>query len=92
MQRLLVFDPNDVYKLFVHYTDGALPLSGEVKQVGVSKTLQRMLIFMVESKEWREEDVASPFVVNFEGRRTATFDEKGQPVRHGEMNENPRRQ
>lgn len=92
MTRLLLFDPNDVYKLFVHYTDGKLPMGGEVRQLGISETLGRMLIFFVESPEWSEEDVKTPFVVIFEGRTTATFDEKGQPVRHDEMNEDPRRQ
>jgi hypothetical protein len=77
----------------VHYVNGVgLPINGEVKQFGISTTLQRMLIFQVESKEWDESTIDQPFVVVFEGNHCATFDEKGQPVRHAEINENPRRQ
>lgn len=90
--RLLVFDPNDIYKLMVHYLDGQLPLNGKIEQFGVSTTLQRMLIFQVESKEWDEATIDQPFVVVFEGNHCVTFNEKGQPVKYVDRNENPRRQ
>jgi len=89
--RLLVFHPQDLYNLFVHYTDGQLPLSGKVQTVGVSRILERIVVLGVESGEWKD-DTNHPFVLTFEGNRVASFDEKGQPVRNVERNENPKRQ
>lgn len=92
-QRLLIFHPTDILRLLCHYSDGAIPLTAEVKQVGISQIFQRLIIFFVESPEWKEgTGVADPMVIEYVGRKTISWDSKGQPVRTIEGVEDPKRQ
>jgi hypothetical protein len=73
-QKSFIMDAQDLYNLLVHYTDGAIPLNGEVRGVEVNKHLQRMVALVVESEEW---DDPLPFQVRYRGNRAATW-AKGQ--------------
>lgn len=85
--RMLIFSPNDLMRLLTHYTDGKIPLDAEVKFVGPSKKLNRYISFICESKEWENED---PINVRYEGRKVASWDEKGAPVIWGDSPEAPK--
>lgn len=87
----LIFDPQDLLHLLVHYTDGEVPLSGEVTDFLVNPKLQRKIGLVVESPEW---DTSVPLFLGYDGKRVrswAKIEGKTDPVWE-ERNETPRRQ
>jgi len=100
VQRLLIFDVNDLKELIIHYTDGKLiPLSSEVVEVGVSKYLQRIISLNITSKDWPDHDIVAatgeltPYEFSYEGRRTMSWTNRhDENVTWADGNETPKRQ
>jgi len=90
-QKMFVFDPRDLARLLTHYTDGLVPLDGEVVNFGVNPFLVRMLGLEVESKEW---DNWEPLHIRYNGKRVMSW-QQGDKVEHPEWveaNDTPARQ
>ena len=78
--RLIIFDTKDLKDLLIHYTQGALiPLDSEVKEVAVSRYMQRIISLNIESKDWPVENVSSvsgelaPIEFIYEGKKTFSW-------------------
>lgn len=69
-EKAYVFDIADLYQLLVHYSDGELPLAGEVREVLLNEYLPRMIGLLVESDEWTQSD---PLQLRYQGKRTASW-------------------
>lgn len=85
------FSPNSIIRLLTHYTDGAVPMKGEVKDMLVNPYLGRVIGLLVESNEWQDEDV-KPLHVRYDGKRIATWTQDGseQHMEFEQKNEAPR--
>lgn len=88
-QRMIVFDPQDLYHLMIHYSDGALPLGGRVLSFEIHPLLGRMCQMKVESKEWEDD---FPMQFRYECNKVLTWDERSAPLEWKEGNEPPKRQ
>lgn len=87
----LVFNPSDLLNLLTHYTDGEVPLGGEVTDFLVHPQLQRKIGLIVVSNEWQ---TSEPLFLGYDGKRIrswANVDGKSEPVWE-ERNETPGRQ
>lgn len=97
--RLIIFDADEFRQLLVHYFDGnAIPLNSEVKEVGVSKYLQRIISLNIASKDWGDEEVSPvtgelfPLELAYEGKRVMSFQGKGQDAQWADANDAPKLQ
>lgn len=81
-RRNIIFDVSSLWDLMVHYNCGRdLPLYAEVKEVAVSRFMDRMICLVVEAKEWGADagDVSpvtgelKPLEFLYEGRHNVTF-------------------
>jgi hypothetical protein len=88
-QKAFVFGAEDLYALLVHYTDGEVPLHGEVKEVGVSPMLGRMIGICVASDEWETDE---PLHIRYDCRRIATWVKGDGEMEWGQREETPRLQ
>ena len=88
-QKTFIFDPQDLYALLCHYTDGAIPLNGTIRGIGVNPYLSRVVGMQVASEEWRTQE---PFHIRYDGRRTATWVKGMDKAEWAEREETPRRQ
>lgn len=84
-----LFDPRELYSLLVHYTDGACPLEGEVKEFVVHPYLHRKIGLLVESDEWTK---GQPLFLGYDGKRTMSWHKDGSEVSWSEKAETPNRQ
>lgn len=84
------FDAQALYNLICHYTDGGVPLNGEVLSLMVNQNLQRKVGIVVASAEW---DTEEPLFLSYDGKRTRSWSKNtgGEP-QWEELNETPRRQ
>lgn len=89
--KRIIFDLDTVMALLTHYSDGDVPLDGEVRQVLVSKLLQRYVVFEVASAQWRDADLPLgpdgrlPMLeIRWEGAKVLKWAEKGTPVVWGD--------
>lgn len=88
-QKSFIIEPQDLYDLLVHYTDGEIPLNGVIQQVGVNPYLQRMVGLYVESDEWETD---TPLQIRYQGRRTATWTQGDEEMQWAERNDTPTHQ
>lgn len=78
-ERMIIFDANSLLKLMTHYSDGRLPLDGELRSVGVGTILAREIGMDVESKDWGNAPLAPsglgyrPMYFSYEGKRTMNW-------------------
>lgn len=98
-ERIVVVDANDLLQLMIHYWDGkAVPLNSEVKEVGISRKLQRVISLLVASKDWGDEEVSPvsgelfPLELAYEGKRVMSWASKGDEVVWADANDNPQQQ
>lgn len=84
-----IFSPQDVYQLLVHYTDGLVPLRGEVKELLVHPYMARKIALVVASDEW---DAESALFLGYDGKRTASWTKGQEAATWLERNETPTRQ
>lgn len=92
--RLITFHTKDLLDLMIHYNDGRdLPLYAEVREVAVSRFMQRMICLVVEAKEWSAAagDVSpvtgelKPLEFLYEGKHNMTFtDGRGDEMKWNE--------
>jgi hypothetical protein len=73
-QKAFILDPKDLLNLWCHYTDGGVPLDGEVKSVGFNPYLERFVGIEVESDEWQTQE---PLHLRYEGKKVLSWT-KGQ--------------
>lgn len=100
VQRMIVFDPKDLYNLLLHYDEGKhLPLNAEVKDFGFSQFMQRWVGLEVESSEWPSEGWAPAagaqkmVHVRYEGKKTLSWSGEGEgPQNWKDGVEAPKRQ
>lgn len=87
--RLIVFDPDSLLKLLVHYSDGLVPLGSAVVSVAASQHLPRWVDVTVESKDWEGKPFETgdgygtiqPLFIRYEGKRIMVLDHlKDVPV------------
>jgi hypothetical protein len=100
--RTVEFDADDLLKLITHYSEGAVPLDAEVRNVQISARLQRWVCLIVESKDWAGTpfeqgsgyNQTQPFFFDYEGKRTQIVDHLQDPVFWNEAGaiEAPKRQ
>lgn len=83
------FAAQDLYNLLIHYTDGLVPLNGEVRELLVNKHLARKVGIVVESNEWETE---TPLFLNYDGKRVRSWSKGEDGMKWEELNETPRRQ
>lgn len=86
-QKSFIFDPQDLYNLLVHYTDGAVPLNGKVVVPLVNPLLMRMVGLLVESDEWT---TPVPLHIRYDGKRIASWQQGAEPSAFQQKNETPR--
>jgi hypothetical protein len=98
-QRLIVFEPEDLYQLLIHYVQGErLPMDGKVVNFGFSQFLSRWIGMEVESDSWPVEGYApapgaQPMIhVRYEGKKTLSWGDKGVDPAWKEAVEAPKRQ
>lgn len=84
-----VFTPQDLYQLICHYTDGGVPLAGEVKDILVHPHMQRKIGLVVESGEWETDQ---PLFLSYDGKRVASWTKGQEEQTWEEKNETPNRQ
>lgn len=87
--KTFILDPQDLYELICHYTDGAVPMEGQVSGVVANPYLTRMIGLRVESDEWTDPE---PLHVRYEGKRTATWKQGQERMDFEQREETPRRQ
>jgi len=86
----VVFDANSLLKLLTHYSDGALPLDGELKSAGVNPYLERVIGLEVLSNEWDEVEVKAesghlqPLHIRYEGKKVLSWSDRHAPISWGE--------
>ena len=91
--KAFIFDPHDLLQLLCHYTDGGVPLGGEVISVGFNPFLERFIGLEVESEEW---DTSEPLQLRYEGRRVMSWQsgmgKEGDKPFWSEAGETPQKQ
>ena len=88
--KQFVFDPRDLYKLLCHYSDGLVPLDGDVTNFGFHPALTKYIAIEVESKEW---DSDMPLILHYEGNRIMSWTKgSGEDPSFQPANETPKRQ
>lgn len=86
-QKTFIFDPQDLYALITHYTDGAVPLYGKIQGVARNKYLDRVIGLLVDSDEWQTEE---PLHIRYDGRMTATWTQGQERADWAEREETPK--
>jgi hypothetical protein len=87
--KTLIFEPSNLYALLVHYTDGMVPLNGEVQDVLVHPKLSRMVALNVLSQEWQTEE---PLHLRYEGKRTMSWTKDQEMAEWAQREDTPKRQ
>lgn len=83
------FSPQDLLNLLCHYTDGAVPLNGEVKALLSHPQIERKIALVVESDEWESSE---PLFLGYDGKRTMSWSKDGTETPWEQRAETPNRQ
>ncbi len=81
-KRLVVIKADDLKNMLTVYTQGDVPLDTELKEIAVNEHLQRMIIFTMGSKQWKETTYdpvlgkLRPLLVRYEGKKTLSWHQK----------------
>lgn len=86
--RTIEFDIDSLLKLITHYSEGAVPLDAEVRNVQLSSMLQRWVCLVVESPDWTGTPFEAgpgyngvqPLFFDYEGKRTQIVSHLKDPV------------
>jgi hypothetical protein len=87
--KRIEFDPRAIMALLTHYTDGEVPLNGEVRAVVTNEYLSRYFALLVESDEWQEQ---TPLHIRYQGKRTLSWKKGQEHAPWKQKNETPKRQ
>ena len=96
--KIIAFSAPDIVKLWIHYSDGRIPIDGELKAMGVDTKLPRQILFIIDSKQWPEnEKVAggdgyNPLHLRWEGKRVLSWGKFGTEPIWQDQNETPKYQ
>jgi hypothetical protein len=84
------FSGQDLAQLLTHYTDGLVPMNGEVTAILQHPQMVRKIGLAVRSDEW---DTIEPLFLQYDGKRVASWTKAdgGEPTWQ-ELNETPNRQ
>lgn len=87
-QRRIVFEAKSLLNLLIHYTmdhDQEIPLDGELRHVGISPYMGRMIGLWVESDKWSTDGVPPnpdgtlpDLHIRFEGNRVMSWTQDGE--------------
>ncbi len=83
------FAAQDLLQLLVHYTDGIVPLNGEVREIRVHPAMTRKIGLLVRSDEWETDE---PLFLGYDGKRTRSWSKGATDDSWIERNETPNRQ
>lgn len=83
------FEGNDLLQLLCHYTDGGVPLNGNVTEIMVHRAMFRKVGLLVDSDEWQ---TADPLFLGYDGKRTMSWAKGDGDVVWEEKNDTPNRQ
>lgn len=86
----LIFNPKDLKDLLTHYTDGEVPLSGQVTDFLVHPAMSRKIGLVITSDEWQ---TAEPLFLGYDTKRVrswAKVEGQSEPVWE-QRNETPGR-
>ncbi len=90
MTKEFHFSPEDLYNLLVHYTNGGVPLNGEVTDFLVHPQMRRKIGLLVLSDEWETKE---PLFIGYDGKRSYTWTKgSGQDIKWEEKEETPKQQ
>jgi hypothetical protein len=65
-----IFSVQDLYDLLVHYTDGQVPLNGEVKHVLQNERMTQKMGMVVASPEWQTNEI---LFLGYDGKRNMSW-------------------
>lgn len=93
--RLVEFDVASLLKLLTHYSEGAVPLEAEVRNVQISRFLPRWIALVVDSPSWEGTPFEKgdgyngiePLHVRYEGKRICVIDNLKDPIAWSDENE-----
>lgn len=88
-QKTYEFSPQDLLALLTHYTDGQIPLNGEVVNILVHPNVARKIALVVDSDEWESAD---PLFLGYDGKRTRSWSADGTETEWLQRAETPNRQ
>jgi len=79
--KIIAIDAESLLKLWIHYSDGKLPLDSELKAFAVDTILKRQLAFIVESSQWDDEPLPgkselAPLHLRYEGKMVMSWGDK----------------
>ncbi len=82
-----LFTPESLYNLLVHYSDGGVPMNGEVTDFLVHPNFSRKIGLLVLSDEW---DTQEPLFIGYDGQRSYTWSKgSGEEIKWEEKEETP---
>lgn len=88
-QKIYEFGPQDLLQLLTHYTEGAVPMNGEVTNILVHPNVARKIALVVDSDEWETQD---PLFLGYDGKRTRSWSASGEETPWEQRAETPKRQ
>lgn len=84
------FEPAALLGLLTHYTDGIVPMNGEVMEFLLHPSMKRKIGLAVASDEWTTMD---PLFLGYDGRRVMSWSKEfGGDTKWEQRNETPQRQ
>lgn len=83
------FQPQDLMNLLIHYTDGEIPLGGEVRQLLVHPAMDRKIALVIASDEWKDE---TPLFLGYDGLRVRSWTQGQDEAEWKQRAETPTRQ
>ena len=83
------FNPQTLLALLTHYTDGIVPMNGEVLKVLVHPDIQRKIALEVRSEEWTD---MTPLFLGYDGKRTSSWSKGQEDVQWKEREGTPHHQ
>ena len=87
--REYFFEPDVLIRLLTHYSDGAVPMNGEVVDFLVHPIMDRKIGLNVLSDEW---DNSEPLQIHYDGRRISSWQQGDGDLNFQQKNETPKLQ
>ena len=84
-----LFNAEALKNLLTHYTNGEVPLSGEVREILVHPAMSRKIALVVASDEWQDETM---LFLGYDGKRVRSWTQGQEEQEWQQRNETPTRQ
>lgn len=92
--KLIRIDAADLLKLFVHYSDGQVPIDAELRSLGVGTRMKRQIGMLVRSAQWGPEAPGKgyhqPLHIRYEGGKVMSWGKKGDEPFWQDQNDTPK--